>query len=97
MDAPLVHVALLDSDRAGNIYVAADVGQESADPPYELYDVHLVAARLGSTGTTRGQLRLPALLSADETFRPLTVDDDGVLYLMMAKDDAMEVLRFTFP
>ena len=79
-----------------NVYVAAEVGRESADPPYELTDVHIAALRLGSGGALSGQLRLPALTSADETFRPLTVDDDGVLYLMLAQEGGLQVLRFTF-
>jgi hypothetical protein len=95
-DAPILHVVMLDSDRAGNVYVAAEVGRESAEPPYELADVHLVALRLGNGGALTGQLRLPALGAADETFRPLTVDDDGVLYLMLAQENGLQVLRFTF-
>jgi hypothetical protein len=95
-DAPLLHVVMLDSDRAGNVYVAAEVGRESADPPFELADVHIIAMRIGPGGAPRGQLRLPALTSADETFRPLTVDDDGVLYLMLAQDGGLQVLRYTF-
>jgi hypothetical protein len=96
-DAPLVHVVMLDSDRSGNVYVGAEVGSESTQEPYELYDVHTMAARLSSTGTPRGQLRLPALGEADETFRPLTVDDDGVLYLMAPDNDGMQLLRYVFP
>jgi len=95
-DAPILHVVMLDSDRAGNVYVAAEVGRESAEPPYELGDVHVVALRLGNGGIVTGQLRLPALGAADETFRPLTVDDDGVLYLMLAQDGGLQVLRYSF-
>jgi hypothetical protein len=95
-DAPILHVVMLDSDRSGNIYVAAEVGRESPEPPYGLADVHITALRLGPSGTPRGQLSLPGLTAADETFRPLTVDDDGVLYLMLAQDGGLSVLRFTF-
>ena len=95
-DAPVLHVVMLDSDRAGNVYVAAEVGRESAEPPYAIADAHIVAVRLGPGGAPRGQLRLPPLGSADETFRPLTVDDDGVLYLLLAQESGLEVLRFIF-
>lgn len=95
-DAPILHIVMLDSDRSGNVYAAAEVGRESAAPPYELTGVHIVALRLASNGAPRGQLSLPGLSAADETFRPLTVDDDGVLYLMLAQDGGLQVLRFTF-
>jgi hypothetical protein len=97
LDAPVIHIVMLDSDRAGNVYVAAEVGREGTEPPYELYDVHLVAARLGPNGALRGQIQMPGLGTADETFRPLTVDDDGVLYLMLPGDDGITVLKYTFP
>ena len=97
LDAPLLHVVLLDSDAAGNIYVAGEVGREQPSPPYELFDVHVMVARLAPTGAPRGTLELPALSPTDETFRPLTVDDNGTLYEMVAGDAGVEVMRFAFP
>ena len=46
-DAAIVHVVLLDSDRPGNVYIAAEVGRESSDPPYDLQDVHTIVAPVG--------------------------------------------------
>jgi hypothetical protein len=95
--APVLHLVMLDSDAAGQVYLAADVGQESDAPPYPILDERIVIARLGSGGAPRGSITVPAFPTADETFRPITVDDSGAIYVMAAGDRGLEVVRYTFP
>jgi hypothetical protein len=94
---PIVHIITLDSDAAGMVYLAVDVGHETASAPFQIYDEHILVARLGSGGAPRGMLSLPPLPTADESFRPITVDDDGSIYLMAAGDNGLAVTRYVFP
>ena len=96
LDAPVLHILLLDSDRRGQVYVAAAIGHEDSRPPYRIRDERIAAIRL-SAGTETGRLQLPALPAAAETFRPLTVDDDGDLYLMMPGAQGVDITRYAFP
>lgn len=83
LGAPVLHIALLDSDAAGNTYVAGEVGRESPTPPYRLVDVRLVIVGLAPNGTVRGTLSLDATPAAEESFRPLEVADDGTIYRLV--------------
>ena len=94
---PIVHIITLDSDAAGLVYLAVDVGHETATAPFQIYDEHILALRLGSGGAPRGVLSIPPLPTADESFRPITVDDDGSLYVMAAGDSGLVVTRYVFP
>jgi hypothetical protein len=97
LGAPIVHILALDSDRRGMIYLAVDVGHESPTPPYQLVDERLVLVRLGGGGAPRGILEVPPLPAADETFRPVTVDDDGTVFVMYGGDKGLSVTRYVFP
>jgi hypothetical protein len=97
LGSSIVHIVTLDSDRHGMVYVAVDVGRESPTPPYPLVDEKIVIVRLGSGGTLRGVLEVPPLPTADESFRPITVDDDGAVFVMSAGDDGLRVTRYVFP
>lgn len=91
---PILHITMLDSDRQGMIYVAADAGRESPQPPYLVMDEAIIVTRLAPNGTPRGQLILPAFSAAEETFRPMTVDDQGNVLMMVPGPGGMTVLRF---
>ncbi len=94
--SPLQHLLMLDSDRNGMVYVAAATGRESPEPPYTIVDEAVVVARLGAGGAPRGTLTLPPLATADETFRPLSVDDDGSIYEMVFGPNGLQVVRYSF-
>ncbi|MGZ3426040.1 MAG: hypothetical protein ACXVCV_05285 [Polyangia bacterium] len=94
---PIVHIITLDSDRAGLVYLAVDVGHETASPPFVLTDERILVSRLGGGGAPRGMLEIPPLPTADESFRPITVDDDGAVYVMAAGDAGLAVTRYVFP
>jgi hypothetical protein len=78
-------------------YLAVDVGHETGSPPFVLTDERILVARLGAGGAPRGMLEIPPLPTADESFRPITVDDDGAVYVMAAGDDGLAVTRYVFP
>jgi hypothetical protein len=93
---PLLHIVMLDSDRHGEVYVAAEVGHESPDPPYGIVDVGLVVTRLGPGGQARGQLTLPYSDGPEEQFRPVVVDDEGGVYVMVVEPTGLRVVRYAF-
>jgi hypothetical protein len=97
LEAPVLHILLLDSDRAGRVYLAAAIGHEDPNPPYKLLDESITAVRLDSGGSERGRLRLPPLPDADETLRPLAVDDGGDLFVMAPTPQGLEIRRYGFP
>jgi hypothetical protein len=94
--SPVLHLLLLDSDKAGHIYLGAEVGQE--DPTtHAVTDLATLVARLDGQGTLGGVLTLPPTTSeATETFRPLTVDDEGVIYQMVHGPNGVTVTAYHF-
>lgn len=97
LEAPVVQILMLDSDRQGRVYLAAAIGHEDPQPPYKLVDESITAVRLGSGGVERGRLRLPPLPAVEESVRPLSVDDAGDLYVMAPRPEGLEVRRYRFP
>ena len=97
LGAPIIHLLMLDSDRSGQIYVGGATGRESPEPPYQIVDEVIAVARLTPGGHPSGSLALPAFPTPDETFRPMSVDDDGNVYLMVIEAGGLRVLRFSFP
>lgn len=97
VDEPILHIFTLDSDRHGRTYVAVDVGREAPAPPYQIVDEKIVIARLDQNGSPAGAIEAPPLGTADETFRPITVDDDGAVLIEYPRDSGLDVVRFVFP
>jgi hypothetical protein len=92
--APIMYIALLDSDAAGDLFIAAHTGHESAAPPYRITDETLVAIALGPSGGELGRLTLPAPPPPDEAFRDLYVGDDGTLYWMRRTPAGVEIMSY---
>jgi len=97
MGAMVLHIITLDSDRQGMAYLAVDVGRESPQPPYAITDERVVVLRLGSGGAPRGSITIPPFGSADETFRPIAIDDDGSVLVMTSGPQGLVVTRYQFP
>lgn len=97
LGAPALHLLLLDSDARGNVYLAAETGHESPDPPYAIFDESLRALKLTASGTVAGSLTLPPLAGAEESFRPVSVDDGGALLVMSGDASGLYVSRYLFP
>ncbi len=96
LPTPILHLVMLDSDKQGRIYVAAVTALEEQTPPYRLTDEALFAVQIGRDGTERGRLKLPPLHGSDESFRPVTVDDAGNLYVMRSSETGLTVVRYVF-
>lgn len=90
----VVHILLLDSDKAGNVYLGAEV--EETPAPQATYKT--VVARLeGQQGKLTGQLILPPTTSdPTESFRPLTVGDDGTVYHLVHTVNGPTLTSYTF-
>jgi len=72
----ILYLLLLDSDRVGTIYVAAQHMPASQGPP-----LVTLTCMEPEHGEPIGSVELPANTSADETFREMTVlDEGGVVY-----------------
>jgi len=95
LGAPILHVITLDSDTQGAVYLAASTGAETTTAPFHIVDEAIVVTRL-TGGQQRGLLTLPPFATADETFRPITVADDGTLYVEYVGENGVEVRRYRF-
>jgi hypothetical protein len=84
LGGPLLALMLLDTDRSGVIYVG---GVVEVPPPGSPVISILCLDPLD--GRPIGRAQLPANVDADETFRELTVlDEGGVLYLHRTEQNA---------
>jgi hypothetical protein len=97
LGAMILHIITVDSDRAGEAFLAADLGRESPSPPYQILDERVVILRFAPGGTPSGSITVPPFGSADETFRPITVDDDGTVLVMTSGPQGLTVTRYQFP
>jgi|LNFM01.1.fsa_nt_gb hypothetical protein len=92
-----VQILLLDSDRAGTIYLAVagpdrtPVGQDAAiDAPHRLVLVCLE----GSRGAVLGQVAIRANQGAEETFREFFVPDEGGAVYAARSERGVEYQRY---
>jgi hypothetical protein len=95
LGAPPLALQMLDSDRHGSIFIAASTGHESPEPPFAMVDEAIAVVRVGPGGQPRGRVLVPSAPSPDETFRPVSVDDDGNVYLMVPGESGLTVVRYT--
>lgn len=95
LSRPIVQLVLLESDAAGQVYLAAEGARERAD--LSVYDVALMIVRLAPDGAVSGVIELPWAASGDEVLRPLTVGEDGAVYVMAPTATGLAVSRHTFP
>jgi hypothetical protein len=83
LGAPILYIALLDADAAGNVYVAAHVGHPAATAPYAIADETLRISGIDVDGRVApAPLIVPAPPPREEAFRDLAVGDDGTIYWM---------------
>ena len=92
-DAPVLYLAMLDSDARGRVYVAAATGHASPDG---VRDAATFVARLDGAGAVEATMNLPALEGGDEVFRPMRVDDEGAVYVMAPAREGLTIHRYAW-
>ncbi len=92
LDSPYFAILLLDSDRAGTIYVGVHSGREVA--PGDVRDEAVQVACVGPTGDLRGVARMPANTMPEEIFRELEVQDDGTILHLEISDEGATVRAY---
>jgi hypothetical protein len=93
LPVPLRYLMYLDADRAGRIYVGAAVGREPA-PGEPLLDEGVQVLCLSPEGEVRGSAMLPPNQLPDETFRELTVTEDGTILYLHRTEAGAELRRY---
>lgn len=93
LDGAVLHLVLLDGDRAGRVYLGAVVGTWRAGT---VDDPHVTVVRLDRAGRPEAALRIPANPEAEELFRPLVIDDAGVVYALTPSADGLAVVAYRF-
>ncbi|RLB58125.1 MAG: hypothetical protein DRI34_05835 [Deltaproteobacteria bacterium] len=89
----VLHLLLLDSDLAGNIYLGAHLAQMSPDPPYGVVAERLEVVVLGPDGGELDRIELAASAGALEQFRSLLVTADGAVYQLWFGAEGVELRR----
>ncbi len=79
-DRPVLQLAGLEGDAAGNVWLAAHLARESPIPPYTLYDSEISVVELSRDGLELGRVMLPAPEGDAEQLRSLVVGADGAVY-----------------
>lgn len=92
LGARILSLVLLDSDPRGGIYVGAHVGEE-VEPGRMLGEAVQVVC-LGAQLDVRGQASLPPNTLPEETFRDLTVLDDGSIAYMHSTEGGVTVRTY---
>lgn len=95
LSRPIVQLMMLETDAAGQVYLAAEGARERAD--LSVYDVALMIVRLAPDGAVSGVIELPWAASGDEVLRPLSLGDDGAVYVMAPTATGVAISRHTFP
>jgi hypothetical protein len=94
----VLHVTLLDTDRAGHVYVGAEVADEAVVPPYALQDLATIVLRLAlADGADLGALTLPAPDAPEEILRSLAVTDDGEIVQLVPSANGVRDVAYRFP
>jgi hypothetical protein len=85
------HIVLLDTDREGTIYFAAEIqpGAEGTDP-----NVVVLACLDGATGVPKGSAELPANTLPEESFRDLVVLDEGGVVATLRTEKGVSYTRY---
>jgi hypothetical protein len=94
LGVPLVSVLLLDTDRAGVIYLALLAERPTAQQPAPTV---LLTCLSPLDGHPLGKVELPANRSAEETFRELTVFDQGGVLYAQRDDTGLTLQRYSCP
>lgn len=94
LGAAILHILLLDSDKAGNVYI----GVEAQDAPGQPPTYKTPVARLeGTKGKLTGQMILPPTTAdPSESFRPLSVGDDGTIYHLVHGANGPTITSYRF-
>ena len=92
LESPISHLVLLDSDRAGNIFLGAQVGKRGDENSATL--VMRITGTKGAGG--RDTLVLPAKREAPEKFRDMIVTDEGALVHLQSGARGVQIKKYEF-
>ena len=88
LKATITSIQLLDSDKKGTIYFAAEIEGEPGPP------VVLLSCLEPERGTPVGSAVLPANTLPEETFRDLTVLDEGGVIYALRSEQGVSYMQF---
>lgn len=96
LGAPVVNLNLLDSDANGIIYLGGVVETEGGTPEAPRFAV-MVLCLDPVDGRPLGRTMLPPNEGGDETFRELTVPDEGGVLYLHRTEQGVQVMRASCP
>jgi len=96
LGAPIVNLNLLDSDASGIIYLGSVVEAEGSNDEAPKFGIVLLCLD-PVDGRPLGRTLLPANTGGEETFRELTVQDDGSVLFLHRTEEGAQVMRVTCP
>jgi hypothetical protein len=92
--SPVAGLVLLDSDQAGIIFLGALTESETSTPEAPVFAVAIFCLD-PVDGRPLGRTGAPANTGPEETFRELTVSDDGTVLYLSRTEQGSQLLRLT--
>jgi hypothetical protein len=96
-DIPVLFINLLDMDEDGNIYLGAELLEESGNegPPYSIENSHEVVVVIDSNGKEKKIIYMPVSTKVEEVKRPLLVTRDGTIYQLVIEEEGATMWRYS--
>jgi hypothetical protein len=96
-DIPIFFIRMVDTDKNGNIYLVAELLEESIDegPPYSIENSHEIVVVLDSNGNEKKRIYMPVSSEAEEVNRSHRVTPDGTIYQLVIREEGATMWRYS--
>ena len=92
-ELPVLQLLALETDATGRIVIAADLAEESPEPPFALLDARETVVVLSRDGAELSRFELPAATGGEESLRRVRLGPDGSIHHMSFTENGVTVRR----
>ena len=92
-ELPVLQLLGLETDATGRIVIAADLAEESPEPPFALLDARETIVVLSRDGAELERFELPAATGGEESLRRVRLGPDGAIHHMSFSESGVTVRK----